>query len=82
MSPSLAGNTATHPQEPTLSINTIKSTKNEIQEEHLKSNHSLHVTADHQLKQIEAPIMSPGKGEALLHIKATGICGYVPQNST
>ncbi|KAL4871436.1 hypothetical protein BDV12DRAFT_206553 [Aspergillus spectabilis] len=38
-------------------------------------NPSLQVTADHQIKLVEAPINSPAKGEVLLHIKATGVCG-------
>lgn len=40
-------------------------------------NPSLQVTADHNLKQVEAPVYAPQKGEVLLHIKATGICGQV-----
>lgn len=39
-------------------------------------NPSLLVTADHKLKQEEAPVYAPAKGEVLLHIKATGVCGY------
>lgn len=42
-------------------------------------NPSLQITADHNLKQVEAPVYQPGRGEVLLHIKATGICGYFPQ---
>lgn len=38
-------------------------------------NPSLQVTADHQLKSVDAPVYAPGKGEVLVHIKATGICG-------
>lgn len=38
-------------------------------------NPSLQVTADHQLKAIEAPVYAPKVGEVLLHIKATGVCG-------
>lgn len=38
-------------------------------------NPSLQVTADHQLKAIEAPVFAPKPGEVLLHIKATGVCG-------
>jgi L-iditol 2-dehydrogenase len=38
-------------------------------------NPALFVTADHQLKQEEAPVHAPAKGEVLLHIKATGVCG-------
>lgn len=40
-------------------------------------NPSLQVTADHKLKQQEAPVYAPAKGEVLLHIKATGVCGLV-----
>lgn len=42
-------------------------------------NPSLQVTADHRLKQQEAPVYAPRKGEVLLHIKATGVCGYGEQ---
>ena len=45
-------------------------------------NPSLQVTADHNLKQVEAPVYAPAPGEVLLHIKATGVCGYVPYWST
>lgn len=38
-------------------------------------NPSLQVTPDHKLKSVEAPVYAPGKGEVLLHIKATGVCG-------
>ena len=38
-------------------------------------NPSLQVTADHNLKQVGAPVYAPGVGEVLLHIKATGVCG-------
>ncbi|KAF2119602.1 sorbitol dehydrogenase-like protein [Lophiotrema nucula] len=38
-------------------------------------NPSLQVTADHSLKQVEAPVYAPGFGEVLLHVKATGVCG-------
>lgn len=40
-------------------------------------NPSLQVTADHNLKQVEAPVLAPKRGEVLLQIKATGICGQV-----
>lgn len=40
-------------------------------------NPSLQVTADHRLKQVDAPVYAPKHGEVLLQIKATGICGYV-----
>jgi L-iditol 2-dehydrogenase len=39
-------------------------------------NPSIQVTADHKLKQVEAPVHSPRPGEVLLHVKATGVCGY------
>lgn len=39
-------------------------------------NPSLQVTADHNLKAIDAPVYAPKAGEVLVHIKATGICGY------
>lgn len=38
-------------------------------------NPSLQVTADHNLKTVDAPVFAPKAGEVLLHIKATGICG-------
>lgn len=38
-------------------------------------NPSLQVTPDHSLKLVEAPVYTPRKGEALVHIKATGIWG-------
>ncbi|KAF2621493.1 sorbitol dehydrogenase-like protein [Macroventuria anomochaeta] len=38
-------------------------------------NPSLQVTADHNLKQEDAPVYAPAQGEVLLHIKATGVCG-------
>lgn len=38
-------------------------------------NPALQVTADHNLKAIEAPVLAPKRGEVLLHIKATGVCG-------
>ena len=38
-------------------------------------NPSLQVTADHNLKQKDAPVYAPGYGEVLLHVKATGVCG-------
>ncbi|KAF2731961.1 alcohol dehydrogenase [Polyplosphaeria fusca] len=38
-------------------------------------NPSLQVTADHNLKQVDAPVYSPGPNDVLLHIKATGVCG-------
>ncbi|KAL0943374.1 sorbitol dehydrogenase [Colletotrichum truncatum] len=38
-------------------------------------NPSLVVTADHRLKAEEAPVLAPKKGEVLVHVKATGVCG-------
>lgn len=38
-------------------------------------NPSLQVTADHNLKRVDAPVYAPKPGEVLVHIKATGICG-------
>ncbi|KAI1496995.1 alcohol dehydrogenase [Biscogniauxia marginata] len=38
-------------------------------------NPSLQVTADHRVKIVEAPVLEPGHGQVLLHIKATGVCG-------
>lgn len=40
-----------------------------------RPNPSLQATADHKLKMVEAPVLEPKRGEVLLHIKATGICG-------
>ncbi|KLU82196.1 sorbitol dehydrogenase, partial [Magnaporthiopsis poae ATCC 64411] len=48
----------------------------------LLPNPSLQVTADHQLKQVEAPVPSPGPGEVLIHVKATGICGQVKEQKS
>lgn len=45
-------------------------------------NISLQVTADHNLKQVETHVSSPKEGEVLLHVKATGICGYAGPLST
>ncbi|KAM0818466.1 putative Chaperonin 10-like protein [Seiridium cardinale] len=45
---------------------------------HVQTSHpnpSLQVTADHQVKMVEAPVEEPGPGDVLLHIKTTGICG-------
>ncbi|KAF7545600.1 hypothetical protein G7Z17_g9050 [Cylindrodendrum hubeiense] len=38
-------------------------------------NPSLQVTADHNLKTVDAPVYAPKAGEVLVHVKATGICG-------
>jgi L-iditol 2-dehydrogenase len=39
------------------------------------ANPSLQTTADHQLKQVETSVREPKRGEVLLHVKATGVCG-------
>jgi hypothetical protein len=39
------------------------------------SNPSLQVTADHTIKLVPAPVYKPGYGEALVHVRATGVCG-------
>jgi L-iditol 2-dehydrogenase len=41
----------------------------------LKKNPALVVSADHQIRMQEAPVRQPGRGEALIHVRATGICG-------
>ncbi|RAH56060.1 alcohol dehydrogenase [Aspergillus piperis CBS 112811] len=38
-------------------------------------NPSLQITADHNLKFVPAPVYAPRRGEVLLQIKATGVCG-------
>ncbi|MCJ1302297.1 hypothetical protein MMC08_005100 [Hypocenomyce scalaris] len=38
-------------------------------------NPSLQVTADHMIKLVPAPVLTPGRGDVLLQIKVTGICG-------
>ncbi|KAJ9144572.1 GroES-like protein [Pleurostoma richardsiae] len=40
-----------------------------------RPNPSLQVTADHRIKMVEAPVQEPGPGQALIHVKATGVCG-------
>lgn len=52
---------------------TTNGTKHVVKTSH--PNPSLQVTADHQIKMVEAPVVEPGPGDVLLHIKATGICG-------
>jgi len=42
-----------------------------------RKNPSLQVTAEHTIKLVDAPVQAPGPGEVLLHVKCTGICGYV-----
>ena len=41
----------------------------------LRKNPALVVSADHHIRMQEAPIRQPGPGEALVHVRATGICG-------
>lgn len=45
-------------------------------------NPSLQVTADHKLKAVDAPVFAPKAGEVLVHVKATGICGYEQSQAT
>ncbi|KAK1149075.1 hypothetical protein N8T08_007753 [Aspergillus melleus] len=60
MSPSLVDLPATTPK-PTLTT--------------ALPNPSLQVTADHNIKLVEAPVYAPQRDQVLLQIKATGICG-------
>ncbi|KAL9107582.1 MAG: hypothetical protein Q9227_007582 [Pyrenula ochraceoflavens] len=39
------------------------------------ANPALTVTADRKIKLVEAPVLQPGPGEVLVHVKATGVCG-------
>lgn len=39
-------------------------------------NPALQVTTDRNLRIINAPVLKPARGHVLIHIKATGICGY------
>lgn len=34
-------------------------------------------TPNHEVKLIKKPMPKPGKGEVVLHIRATGICGSI-----
>lgn len=45
-------------------------------------NPSLQVTADHNLKRVDAPVYAPKAGEVLIHVKATGICGYAARTKS
>ncbi|KAK9234028.1 chaperonin 10-like protein [Lipomyces kononenkoae] len=38
-------------------------------------NPSLKVTADHTIRLEESPVLMPKKGQVLIHVKTTGICG-------
>lgn len=60
----------------------LASNPDTIKEQTHMPNPSLQVTADHQLKQLEAPVLAPKKGDVLLQAKVTGICGYVFQHSS
>ena len=60
-------------QDKPLSMN-LKSKGNLERISHEK-NPSLQVTADHNIKLVEAPILTPGQGQVLVHVRATGICG-------
>ncbi len=48
-----------------------------VEEMSRAKNPSLQVTQDHSIKMVEAPILKPGSKDVLLHVKATGICGFV-----
>lgn len=58
----------------TSTVTTIRSHDNGVLQMPLP-NPSLQVTADHNIKQVEAPVHEPKEGEVLLHVKATGVCG-------
>ena len=75
MAPIAESDTATngHPTSE-LRKNQLKRPAPEIIEAPLP-NPSLQITADHQLKSVEAPVYAPRAGEVLLHVKATGVCG-------
>lgn len=45
-------------------------------------NPSLQVTADHRLKYVAVPVRKPERGEALVRIAVTGICGCVLDKPT
>lgn len=40
-----------------------------------QNNPALTVTADHQIKMVDAPIREPAADEVLIHVKCTGVCG-------
>ncbi|CAK7207478.1 hypothetical protein SEUCBS139899_010288 [Sporothrix eucalyptigena] len=59
-------------------VNGLASHNGNTKQRLLKTSHpnpSLQVTADHRIKMQDAPVREPGPGEALIHIKTTGICG-------
>ncbi|KAL1965273.1 hypothetical protein VTN77DRAFT_5875 [Rasamsonia byssochlamydoides] len=56
-----------------IAVPAVKPTNNTIHKP--LPNPSLQVTADHNIKQVDAPVYAPGRGEVVLQIKATGICG-------
>lgn len=42
---------------------------------HLKPNLTLRATSEKTLKLTKAEVKQPGPGEALVHVRATGVCG-------
>jgi L-iditol 2-dehydrogenase len=54
--------------------NGITKQHNGVNGTHLE-NPSLQVTADHKIKIASSPITRPSRGQILVHIRATGICG-------
>jgi hypothetical protein len=62
---------------PSCCVSGIDAASSTVAEMSKVENPSLQVTKDHTLKMAAAPILQPGPKDVLLHIKATGICGYV-----
>ncbi|SPO06983.1 probable xylitol dehydrogenase [Cephalotrichum gorgonifer] len=65
----------TNGEKPTETGSSSAPTENQDGLKTSHANPSLQVTADHKILMAEAPVHSPGPGQVLLHIKATGICG-------
>ncbi|KIW04692.1 uncharacterized protein PV09_04426 [Verruconis gallopava] len=66
----MIGTMTTSEQQAVANVQSLKVTPRSY-----RSNPSIQVTPDKQIKKVEAPIETPGKGQVLVHIKATGICG-------
>lgn len=66
---------------PSCCVSGIDATSSTAAEMSKVANPSLQVTKDHTLKMVAAPIPLPGPKDVLLHIKVTGICGYVSQHT-
>jgi hypothetical protein len=62
---------------PSSCVSGIDAASSTVAEMSKVQNPSLQVTKDHTLKMAAAPIPKPGPKDVLLHIKTTGICGYV-----